>query len=195
MFVTLSLSNTSRARSCAFAFASSASVMPSRAHAVELLEQRRFDARRAACPRSPSTDTRVEKRLLGRQQRAGHRRRQAALDERAIEPRAALRRRHAEARPEVQSLRAGQHGVEHQQREEVAVGRPPARDSRPSDTPSSPPCGSSAGARRSAPARRVRSARRRGARLESRRSAARRARSASSVSTSPTMTSVALFGT
>ena len=45
MLVTLSLSNTSRARSCAFAFASSASVMPVAPHAIELVEQRRFDRR------------------------------------------------------------------------------------------------------------------------------------------------------
>ena len=62
----------------------------------------------------------VEKRLLGRQQRAGHRRCEAALDERAIQPRAALRRRHAKAGPQVDALGAGQHRVEHQQREETA---------------------------------------------------------------------------
>ena len=79
---------------------------------------------------------RVEKRLLGRQQRAGHRRGEPALDQRAIQPRAALRRRHPEARPQVHALGAGQHRVEHQQREERRIGRPPARDSRPSGTPS-----------------------------------------------------------
>ena len=60
------------------------------------------------------------------------------VDERLIQPRAALRRRRAEARPEVHALRAGQHGVEHEQREEVGVGRRRRVIRRSSDRPSCP---------------------------------------------------------
>ena len=120
MLVTLSLSNTSRALSCALAFVSSAVGDALAAHAIELLEQHvsRRRERRAVGRRRRD---RVEKRLLGRQQRAADRRGQTALDQRAIEARAALRRQAAEAGPEVQALRAGQHGIEHEQREEIRI--------------------------------------------------------------------------
>ena len=65
---------------------------------------------------------RVEKRLSGRHDPTGHGRREAAFDERGVEPRLPLRRRHAGARPEIQPLRARQDAVEHEQRKEVLAG-------------------------------------------------------------------------
>ena len=123
MFVTLSFSNTSRARSCRFARATSASVdARSCARARSL---RRAAASSAAERHAVDRGERqgVEKRLARRQQRAGHHRREPALDQRRVEPRLPLRRRAAETRPEVHALGAGQHRVEHQHREEVGVGR------------------------------------------------------------------------
>ena len=73
----------------------------------------------------------IEERVLGRQDRRRDTRRQAPLDQRPVQARAPLRRRRAEARPEVQALGAREDGVEHQHRKEVRICRPPARD-RPS---------------------------------------------------------------
>ena len=126
--------------------------MPFAPHAIELLEQH-VSTSASGVPSVAVDRHRVEKRLLGRQQRAADRRGQTALDQRPIEARAALRRQAAEARPEVQPLRAGQHRVEHQQREEIRDRRRPARERRPSGRPSCLPCESRDGARRSARAR------------------------------------------
>ena len=53
-----------------------------------------FDGRQRLALGDDGVD-RVEKRMFGRQQRAAHSRGQAAIDQRAIQPRAALRPRHA----------------------------------------------------------------------------------------------------
>ena len=55
--LTLSLSNTSRAFSCAFALASSAAVMPSLPDPIELLEQRRASTSASGVPSVAVADT------------------------------------------------------------------------------------------------------------------------------------------
>ena len=71
---------------------------------------------------------RVEKRLLRRHQRRRTPTTRGRCSTSApIQARAALRRRRAKARPQVEPFGAGQHGVEHEQREEIRDRRLPAR--------------------------------------------------------------------
>ena len=77
-------------------------------------------ARQATCLPSPSA-RRCTETARRRQERAGDGRGKSALDQRGIEPRLALRRRPAEARPEIGPLRACQRRVEHQHRKKIRV--------------------------------------------------------------------------
>ena len=122
MLVMLSFSKTSRARSWSRRLLHLGLGHASSPHAVDLGERRLLESieRRPVGRRERN---RVEERLLCRHDAARHRRRETRVDERAIQARASLRRRRAEARPQVQPLRAGQHGVEHEHREEVGVCR------------------------------------------------------------------------
>ena len=193
MFVTLSVSNTSRARSCRLARATSSSVSPSLRTPIDArergrLERRERDAfhrgqrhavekRLAPSPASdpPTDDARPRSTSAG------------------VEPRLALRRNAAKARPEIHALGAGQRRVEHEHREEIRRRSPPARATRASDTPS---CPRARGATRRSPicagSAERRARRRRARRCLPKCSSARR--STSSGSTSPTTTSVALLG-
>ncbi len=121
MFVTLSFSNTSRARSWRFARAISKASTPDGPHALDLGRRRGLD-RRERRPFQRGERQRVEKRLLGREERAGDGRGEPALDERRVKPRLPLRRRATEARPQIDALGAGQHRIEDEHREEVGVG-------------------------------------------------------------------------
>ena len=100
ILVTLSFSNTRRARSWFFAFCSSLGGDAVSRNVVECATAADLESAERRAVRRRDRD-RVQKRLLGRQQRAAHGRCQPRVDQRAVQPRAALRRRRPEARPEV----------------------------------------------------------------------------------------------
>ena len=93
---------------------------PGRNEAVELVQHGVLD-RGQRSPRGHRGAHRIEKRLRGRKQRAVHRRGEAAVDEPAIQSRAALGPGHASRRPDVQAGPAAQHGIGDEQGEEGGV--------------------------------------------------------------------------
>ena len=115
MLVTESDSNTSRARSWWIARSSSAGVIPS-GGPVDSANSGLLDRLERDAVGRGDRD-RVEERMLGRQQRAETRRRGG-------DPRGRGTGGHCAAEdcgrgPEVDTLRPGQHGIEHQHREKV----------------------------------------------------------------------------
>ena len=148
----LSLSNTSRARSWFLAFCSSCGVMPFAAHALELGQRDVLHSieRRAVGRRHRD---RVEKRLLRRHAATVDCGRQAG-----VRPAPDTAARSAAAAACGSSTTGSRPSRRSAPRRARAAGRsrrrsPPARGSRPSDTPSCLPSRSSPGARRAARAR------------------------------------------
>ena len=121
MLVMLSFSKTSRARSWCRPLQLPRGD-PSSAHARPARQDVAPPARASTCPSSPSSKpcTRTAPRWARAPPR--HRRREPAIHQRTIQPRAPLRRRRAESSPRVDALRAGEHGVEHEHREEIGIG-------------------------------------------------------------------------
>ena len=90
-------------------------------HIVQRLARSRLDVAKGYAVDRGRRDQ-VEKRVLRRQQPRPDIRRQLTFDKGSVQPGAPLRRRRAEARPQVDAFGTGQNGVEHQHGEEIRIG-------------------------------------------------------------------------